>query len=266
MVTEMVDLQNPEYTGENRCNACTLVNLCIAFLLALPLVMFSLLMSIFVAISFISLIYFRGYIIPGTPEITKKYFPDWLLRQFGKNTKTLDDKLEDDSIVDEELLFKLDIVDTEGDDIDIEDEFRREWEREMKITSRKNIKRLIMVSMSQITSINTDDLSFAQTESSEWVVMKNGQPISKWISKEGIIIDISSINILMEQCTEWGQLSLQEKSRVVNSLRTLVQLCPSCGGNILLNKTHQETCCTSVEIIEVKCDDCGMMIDTIENN
>ncbi len=78
-------LKNPEYTGENRCVPCTVVNALIALAvsglaaLALPPLGLAVL-----AVSAL-LIYFRGYLVPGTPELTKRYLPPRVLATFGKN-------------------------------------------------------------------------------------------------------------------------------------------------------------------------------------
>lgn len=78
-------LKNPEYTGENRCVPCTVVNALIAVavsgLAALALPPLGL---VVLAVSAL-LIYFRGYLVPGTPELTKRYLPARVLTAFGKN-------------------------------------------------------------------------------------------------------------------------------------------------------------------------------------
>ena len=78
-------LRQPEYTGENRCLPCTVVNVLLAALLAAALS--ALLTPVVGLLGFgvgLALVYLRGYLVPGTPELTKEYFPPWLLRLFGK--------------------------------------------------------------------------------------------------------------------------------------------------------------------------------------
>ena len=77
-------IRQPAYTGENRCLPCTVLNVAIAFLatvLAAPLG------PVAVAVVFaasMGSIYFRGYLIPGTPTLTKRYLPAPVLEAFGK--------------------------------------------------------------------------------------------------------------------------------------------------------------------------------------
>lgn len=86
MIRELADtLRQPEYTGENRCPPCTAVNLLIATALGWLLSRKSKLAgSIAVACS-IAVIYLRGYLVPGTPELTTRYLPPSVLRRFGKS-------------------------------------------------------------------------------------------------------------------------------------------------------------------------------------
>ena len=77
--------RQPEYTGENRCGPCTAVNLLLtagasaaAWVLLAPWVA----AGTFAAGA--ATIYLRGYLVPGTPALTKRYLPAPVLRAFGK--------------------------------------------------------------------------------------------------------------------------------------------------------------------------------------
>lgn len=76
--------RQPEYTGDNRCIPCTTINLIIAVIVSVALGTVSLGMGIAVAAVSITIIYLRGYLVPGTPPLTKRYFPDRVLRLFDK--------------------------------------------------------------------------------------------------------------------------------------------------------------------------------------
>ncbi|MFY4816452.1 hypothetical protein ACOJIV_27820, partial [Haloarcula sp. AONF1] len=82
-------LRRPEYTGANRCLPCTAVNVCIAVGAALAaggLVGPGLGAGVFVAS--LAAIWLRGYLVPGTLELTKRYLPERALRLFGKGRDT----------------------------------------------------------------------------------------------------------------------------------------------------------------------------------
>lgn len=81
-------LHQPEYTGDNRCWACTAVNLTIASVVSLLAAQKSRRDSAIVFAVSTVLIYFRGYLVPGTPALTKRYLPAEVLKWFGKDSST----------------------------------------------------------------------------------------------------------------------------------------------------------------------------------
>ncbi|SEL78061.1 hypothetical protein SAMN04488691_10812 [Haloferax larsenii] len=78
-------LHQPEYTGENRCEPCTVLNLVIAGLLGSLVARKSKLGGLVAVGVSIGLIYLRGYLVPGTPTLTKQYLPPTVLEWFGKD-------------------------------------------------------------------------------------------------------------------------------------------------------------------------------------
>ncbi|ELZ02925.1 hypothetical protein C482_04681 [Natrialba chahannaoensis JCM 10990] len=80
----LAHVHNPGYTGENRCLPCTIVNLVIAGILAVAAAVVSPLLAVAVFAFSVAAIALRGYLVPGTPTLTKRYFPDWLLAKFDK--------------------------------------------------------------------------------------------------------------------------------------------------------------------------------------
>jgi len=79
------DLRQPDYTGENRCEPCTVLNLVIATVASSLIARKSRLGGLLAIGISITLIYLRGYLVPGTPTLTKRYLPPAVLRWFGKD-------------------------------------------------------------------------------------------------------------------------------------------------------------------------------------
>ena len=77
-------IREPEYTGENRCVPCTVVNGVLAVVLTAAAAVFGPVTAAVVLVASLGSIYYRGYLVPGTPELTKRYLPDRVLRAFGK--------------------------------------------------------------------------------------------------------------------------------------------------------------------------------------
>ncbi len=80
-------LRQPEYTGENRCLPCTVVNLVIAAAIAVALGRRSKAKGALAFATSAVLIYLRGYLVPGTPAMTKRYLPREVLAWLGKDTE-----------------------------------------------------------------------------------------------------------------------------------------------------------------------------------
>ena len=79
------DLRRPDYTGENRCEPCTVLNLVIAAVAGSLIARKSRLGGLLAVGLSIALIYLRGYLVPGTPTLTNRYLPPAVLRWFGKD-------------------------------------------------------------------------------------------------------------------------------------------------------------------------------------
>lgn len=77
-------IREPAYTGENRCLPCTVVNGVLAVALTAAAMVFGPVVAAVVLVASTGSIYYRGYLVPGTPKLTKRYLPDRVLSLFGK--------------------------------------------------------------------------------------------------------------------------------------------------------------------------------------
>jgi hypothetical protein len=77
-------LRRPEYTGANRCAPCTALNVAIGFFAGGLTALVSPVAGVAVVAASLTLVYLRGYLVPGTPELTQQYLPGWVLERFGK--------------------------------------------------------------------------------------------------------------------------------------------------------------------------------------
>lgn len=78
------ELEQPAYTGENRCTPCTLLNFLIAAGVSALLGRRNRALGILTFLVGAAAIYLRGYLVPGTPELTKRYLPESVLAAFDK--------------------------------------------------------------------------------------------------------------------------------------------------------------------------------------
>jgi hypothetical protein len=273
--------RQPEYTGENRCIPCTAVNVAIAVVLSM-LVSFvgTPVLGLLALGGSLLAIYLRGYLVPGTPELTKQYFPDWLLAMFDKaeappieTEPTLPDQTEeeadeaaddaDDEADDdrdyeaadpEELLFEMDAVqETEdGEDIELTDEFADDLYaaaddlRDDADGRTEAIAGLLGVALEE-AKIHEEvhgPALYADTDR-----------LHRWPSDEALLADASAHRALAER-EGWSDIPPQQRLGIARALRSFLPTCPSCGGEVGLTEDTVSSCCRDWDVFAIRCADC----------
>ena len=69
-------IREPEHTGENRCVPCTVVNAAIAVAATAFASIVAVEAAAVVLVGSVLAIGLRGYLVPGTPALTRRYLPD----------------------------------------------------------------------------------------------------------------------------------------------------------------------------------------------
>lgn len=120
-------IRQPAYTGDNRCTPCTAVNFAIAAAVSVLVMVVSLPAAGVVFVLSIGTIYLRGYLVPGTPRLTKQHFPDWLLRRFDKEDAGAGNPSRKDAENPESVLVRAGALMeyADRDDLCLSERFRR---------------------------------------------------------------------------------------------------------------------------------------------
>jgi len=91
MATDLLErLEQPEYTGENRCVPCTAVNLLLVAVAAALAGRRNRALGALTLLAGAAAVWLRGYLVPGTPELTERYLPQSVLSAFGKADRPAD--------------------------------------------------------------------------------------------------------------------------------------------------------------------------------
>jgi hypothetical protein len=197
-------------------------------------------------------IYVRGYLVPGTPELTKRYFPAWLLRLFGKAPTTT---AEYDGDVDPEVAL-TDVGALEecksGDDLCLTADFRSEWDgaiQQVKAEDggRERLLSLLNVEEGEIEFVDHGDAFRARLDRTH---------VGKWESEAAYIADLAAGKVLAERYRNWETLTVDDRSQLLSGLRLFVHTCPSCGGIPEFGTDTVESCCSTHEVAAVSCTDC----------
>ena len=266
--------RRPEYTGENRCNACTVVNVVIAFLLAVGTaivlsqvgygtVAYPAAVGLFVVCCIP--IALRGYLVPGTPALTKRYFPPWLLALFGKEPATTASRVSQGAADDEteEPVGDIDLesflVDAgaiepceNGADLCLTDAFRAEWDRAIERIDDSEVGRDRLPAILDTTAEEVT----VEEHGEAFRARVDGRYVGTWESRAAFVADIAAADVLSEWLDDWEGVPVAHRGQLLNGLRLFLTTCPACGGELAFGTDTVESCCTTHEVAAVSCSQC----------
>jgi len=287
-------LRRPEYTGENRCLPCTAVNVGIAAVLAAAIgwtVAAELGALVFLAA--LAAIWLRGYLVPGTPELTKRYLPERVLRLFGKGR----DPGPPAAIDAESYLLAAEVlIETpDGSDLAFAPEFESAWRThlaalrdatdaafgdaafgdaafgdaegvadaarddgpvaEFAPDGTRPAAPADVAALARLTGIDEGDLSL-RWRGDAGFAHAEGERIGHWESRSAFLADVAADRALTTLLDDWGSLPLASRSGVLGALRLFVERCPTCEGPVQLEERVVESCCSSYEVVAGRCTAC----------
>lgn len=247
-------LRRPEYTGDNRCLPCTVVNLVLAGLgTAILAVATSSGAALFLVVSLL-LIYFRGYLVPGTPTLTKRYLPDRVLALFDHHSSPAAEDTESDIDL-EGILRRADAITMAPDDEDVQitSDFHRDWYRRMATLRDRDPD---WEALAPVLGADVDDVEFEEYGDA-LVLRRNGRHAGQWESRAAFVADVAGGKLLAERSPEWDELTVAERGAVLGGLRLFLDRCPTCGGPATMATDTVESCCRSIEVVAISCEGCG---------
>jgi len=247
--------RQPAYTGENRCTPCTVVNVAIAVVLAAALGVVVPPLGVAVLLLSLSAIYLRGYLVPGTPELTKRYLPDRVLSLFGKAPDLPDPGETVD--VEAYLLDAGAVRETaDGQDLELTDAFAAAWgERVDEVRDRP--------AAAAGDLLELDDPGVEERDGAT-VVTDGGDHVADWPSRAALLADLGAVEPLCARDPEWPTRSRAEQGRILAGLRLFVETCPDCGGTPELGEETVESCCRRAQVYTYECPDCEARLLEIE--
>lgn len=266
-------LRQPEYVGENRCLPCTIVNVGIAVILGAGIGYVVLLASrrsavaagaggVFLLAAF-GAISLRGYLVPYTPTLTKRYLPDRVLRWFEHHDQqTAVESLEDIDV--EELLVSIGVIGEceQQNDLCLTPSFQRRWRdgmeeiREMDRESRE-------AAVTELLELD-DEHTVEEYGNTAAIVMVDGTQVAQWESDAAFVADLAADELLREWSDRWSAFSIPERGQLLNSLRMFLQRCPTCDSPVTMGQDTVQSCCRSRDVVAVTCSDCDSRIFEVE--
>lgn len=288
--------RQPEYTGENRCLPCTVANVTITGVLSLAIGyawgktvgQFAWLMATMVFVVGLTAVWLRGYLVPGTPELTKQYFPDWLLGRFASGRTLRPTPDGSDAAVESEVANQKDDATSDADDVApdpeevnvdaillsasvvapceqqddlcLDDRFRTGWYDRMQsihdeATERDDLARELDVDPTTIEFEDHEDAFVARTDD---------RHLGQWESRAALVADLAAARELSEWVEDWDTQAVTVRSQLLSGLRIFLETCPDCEGQVVTGTETVESCCTSRDIVAASCEDCGARLLEIQ--
>ncbi|MDZ5811354.1 hypothetical protein U4E84_08330 [Halorubrum sp. AD140] len=297
--TRLGRVRRPEYTGENRCLPCTAVNVAIGVAAAVAVGSVTAPgLGALVLLASLAAIWLRGYLVPGTPELTRRYLPERVLRLFGKGRKAVPPT----DIDAESYLVSADVlVETpDGDDLAFAPWFESAWRThlaELRDAAETAFDDATVgaaagepagatavddhalaapapdgahpaspadvVALAGLTGLDEDGLSLWWRGDAGFA-HADGERVGRWESRAAFLADVAADRALMAHRDDWTSLPLASRSGVLGALRLFVERCPTCEGPVRLEERVVESCCSSYEVVAGRCTACNARLFEID--
>ncbi len=266
-------IRRPEYTGSNRCLPCTVVNSLIAVAASTIAAMT---MSVGVGTAVLAVcgaaIYLRGYLVPGTPTLTKRYLPDRVHRLFGTHhvkpegdgataAPAIDtgrrDAEEGYTNAGEALQGEGVVTECpDADDLCIDPEFRDAWRHRIAGLREDGagVERL-----AAHLDIDPRALAFEDRER-EYAVTYHGDRVDGWPSRAAFLADMGVEPTLSEWCSGWESYDPELRTQIIGSLRAFLERCPACDTALETSESAWESCCREGTDVTISCTACGDVV------
>ena len=262
-VTAALDaVRQPAYVGENRCIPCTLVNSVIAVVLAaLAWVFLAPEVGVLVAVASALAIGLRGYLVPGTPTLTKRYFPDRVLAYFDKAPGSASVQNESGAVPHEEVDVERTLVDVgilapceDRDDLCLDEEFRAAWRDRM---DEVNDEKTTPGAVADLLDIEPSALTLEDHGEGAFMAIHDRIRVGQWESRAALVADVAAADLVAARDEVWEDRPIAVRGELLGGLRLFLERCPDCGGPATLGRETVQSCCRSHEVVAVSCDDCG---------
>lgn len=256
--------KRPEYTGTNRCLPCTAVNVALAAVFAIGSAAIGAIASVDVSVASLVgisifggsllVIYFNGYLVPGTPSLTKRYFPRWLLAVFGKDVA-----LRTDESFDPEAELRAAGIVIEGtDDLQLLPAFERAWRIAIDDlgTADMSTEAEIIQRIASLGEFNADEIDIVE-DPEAFRVWYGEELIANWESRAACIADVAATDILPEYDSWWHERPLAMQAELLGALRLFLDRCPVCHGTVTLSLEAVSSCCYDYNVVATTCNGCN---------
>lgn len=194
--------RQPEHVGENRCLPCTVINVGIAIAASVAIGLWAVGAGVAVLVGCLVVIYLRGYLVPGTPALTKRYLPDRVLRRFGKAPTQPSTSA---SFSPEELLIDAGVIGPceHADDLCLQPDFRAAWRDRIETVRERDPGSR---DLERAIDDSDDRLTFERVDSNV-VALHDNATVGQWSSDAAIVADVAATDVVPSVVPSWQRLT-----------------------------------------------------------
>lgn len=263
-------LRRPAYTGANRCLPCTLLNVAIVLIVVALLLQISPEAAVVALFAGITATYLLGYVVPGTPTLTKRYLPDRVLDWFGNPSEASTNAAPGrqttpdtpgmeggtvglDGVTVEATLLDAGALDPCRDRVDLclDGEFRRAWDRELR-----NLPPDPMVDLTLLVGSQHVDDATLDTDEPPVTLRIGENQVGWWPSYAAFRADVAGAQVLSQRVFDWESYEFAERASILAGLRLWLERCPDCAGYVILDAEPVRSCCSDQEVLAMRCTNC----------
>jgi hypothetical protein len=245
-------LRRPEYTGANRCLPCTALNAGLATLVSVGVGAVSLEAGAAVAALSGAAIYLRGYLVPGTPALTKQYLPARVLAWFdgGGHAVAVESEVDGEALLRETGVV---VADDRRQDLVLEPAF--ETALRDRIAAFEDVDDATGV-LARRLGLDAETIDL-ESRADAFVAWRGRQALGQWESRTAFLTDMAAAETLDARVAGWADRTLAQQSQTLGLLRLFLDRCPSCNGAVELGEDVVTSCCRSIDVVAATCSGCG---------
>lgn len=243
-------VRNPAYTGANRCYPCTAVNLGLVAVAAAGTWFLWPPLGAAVALAGVVTTALWGYVVPGTPALTKRYMPDRILAWFDK--APTGDALDG---IDAEAYLRDAGVIVDGDDGDIhvsEVTFERVA---AGVAAFANDDERLAAALARTIGLDPDEVTVSSSGVG-YGARVGIQPAGRWESRVALATELAADEVFGRLIGGWRALPADTRGALLGAFRLALDRCPACDGEVSLGSDTVESCCRAYEVVVATCTGC----------
>lgn len=235
-------LRRPEYTGENRCRACTVVNAAVLLVAVagIGVVAARPLLAVVVGVVGAAAIALRGYLLPFTPRFAPAVVAplpgDIFVYDAPEDADALSDLDTDPAEPDAVLraLVEAGVVTTDGDHLGIAAAFEANWRDRMDALADASDDRLAATARESTPAVTAARVERTGTET--FLVVTGASGSSRWIRRPVAIAEVAAVAALGDTDLPAAHLAVG-----ADALCAFLDTCPVCGDDIVEGRL--DDCC-----------------------